>query len=133
MHPCGSWDRSSMNALLICSLQDYKINFGTLTKRSYCKVIERKFCVCHEWRKLELTLSLSLSLSLSLGGIHILVQINLPIHCFPLQFPYKGRQICCKIKENYQKHLCGTNPQTLTCPTQLLDSLVMLMPRGPSV
>ena len=130
MHPCGSWDRSSMNALLICSLQDYKINFDTLTKRSCCRIIERKFCVCHEWRKLR---TLSLSLSLSLSGIHILVQINLPIHCFPLQFPYKGHQICCKIKENYQKHLCGTNPQTLTCPTQLLDSLVMLMPRGPWV
>ena len=26
MHPCGSWDRSSMNALLLCSLQDYKMN-----------------------------------------------------------------------------------------------------------
>ena len=36
-----------------------------------------------------------------------MVQINLPIHCFPLQFPHKGRQICCKMKENYQEHLCG--------------------------
>ena len=77
------------------------MNFETPTSRSRCKIIERKFCVCHEWRKLKL------SLSLSLWRIHILVQINLPIHCFPLQFPHKGRQICCKMKENYQKHLCG--------------------------
>ena len=47
------------------------------------------------------------TLPLSLWRIHILVQINLPIHCFPLQFPHKGHQICCKMKENYQKHLCG--------------------------
>ena len=107
-----------MNVLLICSLQDYKMNFDTLNKRSCCKIIERKFCVCHEWRKLEL--------SLSLWEIHIFVQINLPIHCFPLQFPHKGCQICCKMKENYQKHLCGTNLQTLTCSTQILDSLVIV-------
>ena len=71
--------------------------------------------------------------ALSFSRMHGLVQVNLPIHCFSRRPPQKGRQICCKVKENYQKYLCGTNPQTLTCPTQYLETRVMLTLLGTAI